>query len=209
MTLSNSSCSINAAATVTASGTNLTVNLPVTFTAAYAGAKGVYMYAAGSLANSGWREMGSWTVIATPEPASVTPSSGSGAQQIFTLQYIDPYGAIDLASTWVWFTSNFNTGSSANSCLVYYARAVNQLFLLNDAGTVWSPATPGAAVTLSNSSCSINAASASVAALGANLTVNLPVTFTTAYAGAKGIYMYAAGSIANSGWQTMGSWIVP
>jgi hypothetical protein len=42
------------AATVTTSGTNLTVSLPVTFTAAYAGAKTTYMYAAGSSANSGF-----------------------------------------------------------------------------------------------------------------------------------------------------------
>jgi len=62
-TLSNSQCSINAgAATVTTSGMNLTLNLPVTFTAAYDGAKTTYMYAAGSSAGSGWLNIGSWTV---------------------------------------------------------------------------------------------------------------------------------------------------
>jgi hypothetical protein len=42
------------------------------------------------------------------------------------------------------------------------ARAANQLFLLNDAGTAWSAAAPGAGVMLSNSACSVNAAAASV-----------------------------------------------
>ena len=156
--------------------------------------------------------MGSWTVPAgsAPAPVSVTPSSGSGASQTFALQYADSLGATDLATVWVWFTSNFNTVSSANSCLIYYARATNQLFLLNDAGTAWSsPVTPGVAVTLSNSQCSVNAAAASVIASGTNLTVNLPVTFAAGYAGAKGAYMYAAGSSANSGWQAMGTWTVP
>ena len=333
VTLSNSQCSINvAAASVTSSGTGLTLNLPVTFTTAYAGAKITYMYAAGSVANSGWQAMGSWTVpspgpslsvasvhsgnftqgqigatytvtvanqgttatngtvtvtdtlpagltltsmtgtgwictgntctrvdvlnvgasypaitvtvnvggsasspqvnsvsvsgggsatasatdstivqVPSPPPTtvSVTPSSGSGLQQTFALHYADPLGAADLTTVWVWFTSNFSTATSANSCLVYYSGATNGLFLLNDAATVWLPAAPEQAVTLSNSRCSINAGAASVTSSGTDLTLNLPVTFTTAYAGAKNTYMYAAGSSANSGWQAMGSWTVP
>jgi phage baseplate assembly protein gpV len=214
VTLSNSQCAINvAAASVTASGTNLILNLPVTFTAAYAGAKNTYMYAAGSSASSGWQLMGSWTAPATSEvvsDVSVAPNSGAGLQQTFALQYADSLGATDLASVWVWFTSSFNSGSAANSCMIYYARATNQLYFLNDAGAAWSsPVAPGTGVTLSNSQCSINVAAASVTSSGANLTLNLPMTFTAAYAGAQSTYMYAAGSSANSGWQTLGSWTVP
>ena len=212
-TLSNSQCSINTgAATVTTSGTNLTLNLPVTFTAAYAGAKTTYMYAAGSSAGSGWQTMGSWTVPATSAPpttVSVTPSSGGGLQQTFALQYADPLGATDLAAVWVWITGNFAPATPSNTCLVYYARVANQLFLYNDAGTSGSSATLGVAGALSNSQCSINAGAATVTASGTNLTLNLPVTFTAAYAGAKTTFMYAAGSNAGSGWQTMGSWAVP
>jgi uncharacterized membrane protein len=218
VTLSNSQCSVNAAAaSVTASGTNLILNLPVTFAAAYAGAKSIYMFASGSSANSGWQAMGTWTVpgaVATVSAVSVTPSSGSGAQQKFALEYADSLGATDLTTVWVWFTANFNTVSSANSCLLYYARATNLLFLLNDAGTAYSSVTPGvfttgAALTLSNSQCSVNASAASVTPSGTNLTVNLLMTFTAAYAGTKSIYMFAAGSSANSGWQSLGSWTVP
>jgi hypothetical protein len=39
--------------------------------------------------------------------------------------------------------------------------------------------------------------------------LNLPVTFTAAYPGAKSIWMFAAGSTAASVWQSMGSWTVP
>jgi uncharacterized repeat protein (TIGR01451 family) len=213
VTLSNSQCSLNvAAASVTPSGTDLTLSLPVTFTPAYAGAKSTYMYAAGSSANSGWQALGTWTVPASEvvSAASVAPSSGSGLQQTFALNYADSLGATDLATVWVWFTANFSSGSAANSCMVYYARAANQLYVLNDAGTVWSsPVAPGAAVTLSNTQCSLNVAAASVTPSGTNLTLSLPVTFTPGYAGAKNTYMYAAGSSANSGWQALGTWTIP
>jgi hypothetical protein len=147
------------------------------------------------------------SIVAVVSAVSVTPISGGGLQQTFALQYADSLGATDLTSVWVWFTSNFNSGSAANSCMLYYARATNRLFFLNDAGTTWSsPVAPGSAVTLSNSQCSVNVAAASVTSSGANLTLNLPVTFLAAYAGAKSTYMYAAGSSANTGWQALGSW---
>jgi hypothetical protein len=151
--------------------------------------------------------MGSWTVLGGGTTVSVTPNSGSGAQQTFALQYVDPLGAADLTSVWVWITANY--GTESNSCLVEYASATNLLYLYNDAGTSWLPAvTPGTGVTLSNSQCSMNVAAASVTASGTDLILNLPVAFTAAYNGAKSIYMYAGGSIANSGWQNLGSWTV-
>jgi hypothetical protein len=111
---------------------------------------------------------------------------------------------------WVWITSNFNPASPANSCLAHYNSATNQLFLFNDAGTAeLAPVTLGGAGTLSNSQCSIGVAAATVSTSGNNLTLNLPVTFTAAYTGAKTTYMFAAGSSASSGWQTIGSWTVP
>jgi hypothetical protein len=95
----------------------------------------------------------------------------------------------------------------SNTCLLEYARAANQLYLFNDAGTGWlAPATVGAAGTLSNSQCSISMAAANVTTSGTNLTLSLPMMFPAAFAGAKITYMYDGGSIANSGWQPMGTW---
>jgi hypothetical protein len=208
-TVSNSQCSVNAGtASVLKLGTNLTLYLPITFSAGYAGAKTTFMYGGGSIANSGWQAMGTWTVPAAggaPTTVSVTPSSGSGLQQTFALQYADQLGATDLSSVWVWITASF--GPLTNTCLLEYATAANQLYLYNDAGTGWlAPATVGAAGTLSNSQCSINMATASVTKSGTNLTLNLPMTFSATYTGAKITYMYAGGSVANSGWQPMGTW---
>jgi hypothetical protein len=85
------------------------------------------------------------------------------------------------------------------------------LFFLNDAGTTWSaPVAPGTAITLSNSQCSVNVGAASMTASGVDLILNLPVTFTSAYNGSKGIYMYAASAGGTaSGWTDQGSWLVP
>jgi uncharacterized repeat protein (TIGR01451 family) len=339
VTLSNSQCSVNlGAASVTASGTNLTLNLPVTFAAGYAGTKSTYMYAAGSSANSGWQNMGSWTVPAVSEPSapvlsiaslhsgnflqgqtgatysvtvsnqsgapstsgtvtvtdtpssgltviamtgtgwtcsgntctrsdvllggasypaitvtvnvaanagtpqtnsvsvsgggaatanatdstaistastpitavSVTPNNGSGVSQTFALQYADTAGATDLNAVWVWFTSDFDTAHTAYSCLAYYSRPTNQLSLIDDTGSgTLGPFTLGGGAPLSNSQCSIGVEAASVTASGTDLILNLPVTFTAAYPGLKGIYLYAGSSSANSGWQSLGTWTVP
>jgi len=210
-TLQNSQCSLNVATmTASLSGNTLTLNLPMTFLPAYAGAKNIYMYAAdGSGANSGWQQEGTWTVPAgsgTPAPVSVTPSSGSGANQTFALQYSDTAGAARLQSVWVYFNATLANPAS-NSCLLNYNVAANLISLVQNGGSGLLTATPGAATTLQNSQCSLNVATMTVSLSGNTLTLNLPMTFLPAYAGAKNIYMYAAdGSGANSGWQQLGTW---
>jgi len=63
-TLQNSQCGVSlGSSSVTASGTSLTLNLAMTFRAAYAGTKNIYMYAQNaSGVNSGWQTRGTWTV---------------------------------------------------------------------------------------------------------------------------------------------------
>ena len=62
-TLQNSQCSVDLSTTTAApSGNNLTLSLAMTFKAAYTGAKQVWMYAAGGGGNSGWHQIGAWTV---------------------------------------------------------------------------------------------------------------------------------------------------
>ena len=198
---------------VVLSGKSLTLNLAMTFAPAYAGAQNIYMYAGDvSGSNSGWQTLGTWTVPSTaavPTANSVTPNSGSGASQTFALQYSDSAGATSLHSVWAYFNATLANPAS-NSCLLYYNVAANQINLLQNSGTAWFAATPGAATTLQNSQCSLNVAESSVLLSGNTLRLNLAMTFAPAYAGAKNIYMYAADtSGSNSGWQLLGSWTVP
>jgi hypothetical protein len=213
-TLQNSQCSLNVAGTsVTLSGSTLTLNLAMTFKPAFAGAKNIYMYGAdASGPNSGWQQLGTWTVpsgIVTVTANSVTPSSGSLAGQTFALHYSDTAGASNLQLVYAYFNATLANPPS-NSCFVYYNIAANQINLLNDAGAAWMTATPGAATTLQNSQCSLNVAATSASMNGNTFTLNLAMTFKPAFAGAKNIYMYGVDvSGPNSGWQQLGTWTVP
>jgi large repetitive protein len=62
-TLQNSQCTISTgASSASGSGTTLTLNLSVTFKAAFSGAKNLYMEVANSAGDSGWQQRGTWTV---------------------------------------------------------------------------------------------------------------------------------------------------
>ena len=133
---------------------------------------------------------------------SVTPSSGFGASRTFALQYADSRGASALATEWVWFAGG--TGI----CLAYHDRATNAVHLLNDQGTAWT-ARPLGSGTLQNRSCSINLAGSSVSTSGSTLTLNLAVSFTSAFNGSKTVRMFAnAAGTLSSGWQDRGTWTV-
>jgi len=99
--------------------------------------------------------------------------------------------------------------SSAGSCLVYYERFTNRLLLLNDAGTVWQPATLGNAATLENGQCSIAVGNSAALLAGDLLTLQLAITFKPVFAGPKNIYMYTQATSGVSGWLDRGDWNVP
>jgi hypothetical protein len=210
-TLQNSQCSLNVAtATAVPSGNTLTLTVTVAFKPAFDGAKNVYLHAVDlSGANSGWQQLGAWTVAfgaGTSSTVSVTPSSGSGNNHTFTLQYSDTQGAANLQQAWVYFNATLANPAS-HACMLYYNAATSQINLLNDNATAWLAATVGAAMTLENSQCSLNVAATSVTLSGNILTLNVPLTFQAAFTGAKSVYLHAvdeAGS--NSGWQQLGAW---
>jgi hypothetical protein len=140
-----------------------------------------------------------------PANAGVTPSSGSGAARIFSLQYSDPVGAANLT------TVGMIVGGSANlagACAVSYDRSRNALSLLTDSGQLpASSITPGSGVQ-QNSQCSLNGAGSSVSISGQILTLNLSLTFLPAFNGAKNVYLQAANSSGSTAWQGKGTWTV-
>ena len=148
------------------------------------------------------------TATAIITSVSTAPASGTGASQVFTLQYADSVGATDLATAWVWFNGTF-ASTGANSCMVYYNRASNQINLLNDAGSTYAAGTVGTASVLQNSQCSIALGSSTATLSGPTLTLKFAMTFASGFGGLKNIYMYAANAAGvNSAWQTRGTWTV-
>jgi hypothetical protein len=110
---------------------------------------------------------------------------------------------------WVWFIEAL-APSAAGSCLLYYEPASGTLHLIDDAGTNWLAAPLGGGGTLQNSQCSVAVGAASATPSGTTLTLTLPVTFSSTFAGAKSIFMFAASAAGpTSGWQQRGTWTVP
>ncbi|MBI3473450.1 MAG: matrixin family metalloprotease, partial [Candidatus Solibacter usitatus] len=212
-TLQNSQCAIDAgASSASGAGNNLTLVLSLSFKAAFAGGKNIYMGALNSVGLfSGWQTRGTWTVTAggpqAPSAVSVTPSSGSGPAQSFRLVYSDAAGYANLA--WVNLDIH-STLTSVGGCYFQYNPATNVILLANDAGTAWAGSTPlGSAGSLQNSQCALDMAGSSASGAGNNLTLNLPLSFKPALAGARNIYMGALNrSSIFSGWQIKGTWTV-
>src|SRR5205814_392514 len=122
------------------------------------------------------------------------------------LHYTDTAGASDLTTAWLWFADTV-TGSAANSCLMYYNRFYNALYLLSDNASTWLPSvTVGSSGSASNAQCTINAATSTAIASGTDLALNLSVSFKPAFAGSKSVKMNAQGNSGQSGWLSMGTW---
>jgi phospholipase C len=143
----------------------------------------------------------------SPAVVGVTPNSGSGMSQTFSLQYSDNGGYADIFRAAMIIHSRLDW---AGSCGALYNRADNQIRLINDAGTGYlGPLTLGSSGTLQNSQCTINAGNSSASASGNILTLNIAISFTPAFGGSKNTYGWVENNAnTSSGWITLGTWIV-
>ena len=140
-----------------------------------------------------------------PAVLGITPSSGSGSVQIFSLQFSDVSGATDITSAAVLFNASTAT---AGACSVTYVQSQNALALLTDAGTAPGTTIAPGSGTQQNSQCILNGAGSSVTVAGTTLTLNLALTFQPAFSGAKTAYLQAANPAGSTGWLSKGSWTV-
>jgi hypothetical protein len=136
----------------------------------------------------------------------MTPASGAGAGQTFSIHVADANGNADIAGLVLIINSAIN---GQNACFLSYSRSANSIYLFRDADNSWQPLTLGAAGSVSNSNCSISGGALSVSASGNALTLSLPITFQAAFGGPKNFYVSAtdAGNLS-SGWVTAGTWTV-
>jgi hypothetical protein len=214
---SNSQCTISGSgASYSASGTTLTLTVPIVFSNSFEGTKQTYLYAADfvtGLTTGGWQLTGSWTVTGSSPPpppsaptvVSISPASGSGLSATLTATFSDLDGASNLATAELDIQSSLGVGAA---CLVSLQSGL--LYLTNNAGTgLGGPVTPGSSGSASNSQCTISGSGASYSAPGTTLTITIPITFSSSFAGTKQIYLYAADSVTGlttGGWQLAGSW---
>ncbi|MEZ5354863.1 MAG: hypothetical protein R2762_19690 [Bryobacteraceae bacterium] len=140
-----------------------------------------------------------------------TPSSGAGFSQLFTFTFTDTKGFADLDILNVLIN---HAVDGRNACYLAYARSINTLFLVNDAGDAGGPfagalsfPTP---LAIGNNQCTILGAGSSVTAVGNNVTLVLNIAFSPGFRGRRLFYLAARGNAGdNSGWLPLGLWTVP
>lgn len=191
--VSNSQCSIDGPGSSAArSGSLVTLRLAVTFDSAFGGAKNIYALVADRQNLSpNWEQKGTWTpapagVNHAPGTVSITPSSGAGRNQVFTIVYADADGFRDIQFSRMLIAGRLN---GAGACYLHYEPAGNRIYLHDDAATaVYGPLILGTAGNISNSQCTIRGADSSLATSGNTVTVNLSVAFTSTFTGTKNFY---------------------
>jgi hypothetical protein len=154
--------------------------------------------------------MGTWNDTGDPsavELISLSPNSGTGLSQTFTAVIRDGDGATTIPFAELVMTAQPINSFSGNGCFIFYARASNVFFLLNDSATAFSGLVAGSAGSVSNSQCTLHGTGSGGTASGSDLTVTYNLTFTAGFAGTKQIYMQAAD---NTGiievWHLIAAW---
>jgi hypothetical protein len=149
------------------------------------------------------------TTVGLPSAVSALPANGNAKTQSYTFNFSDPRGYQDLGVVNI-LVNNFLDGR--HGCYLAYVLASNTLVLVDDAGDAGGPFA-GAIVlgnsgTLSNSQCQVTPGLA--LGSGNNFSLTLNITWLTAFAGDKVVYLAARDvSQNNSGWQALGVWRVP
>jgi len=141
-----------------------------------------------------------------PVTVSASPSSGTQGTAAYTFVFSDTagYQSINVANVLI---NDFIDGRVA--CYIAIVPSSSAVYLVDDQGDAGGPyqgmTLPGSSV-IQNSQCSIAGSGSSISGSGTTLTVTLVITFKTAFAGNRILYMAAREAAgANSGWQAMGT----
>jgi hypothetical protein len=212
--IQNSQCAVSLASADTL-GETLMLNLNIAFKPGFNGNRIQYLAArdtAGS--NTGWQAMGVYQAppapsgvitVGTVDPARGVPAAGDGQPVTVTLTDTKGTGDIGVINVLV---NDFIDGRRA--CYLAYVPASRQLLLVDDAGDAGGPfaggmVLDGSAATIQNSQCAVNGAASSVSVAGNTLTLTLDMTFQSAFAGNRVVWVagrdLAGGN--NTGWQAV------
>jgi hypothetical protein len=183
-------------------------NISVTFKPTAIGARAANLHIVDNSGNVGSTQTvtlsGTGAAGAPPTLVSLSPTSGIGLNQTFTMVYSDPNGLSDLSKVLVLFNTSI---TASYGCYVTYTPGSNQMYLYNDAGTTLSaPVTPGSGTQVNNSQCTLNGTGSSYSTSGNNLTLKVSLTFAGTFTGLKNVYLDASGASSTSGWSKLGTW---
>jgi hypothetical protein len=190
----NGQCVVSGAGTSwSADGMTLQAVFEVSFRPSFPGAKNVYANAtdAGGLTSAA-PLIGTYTVTSSlnqsPVAVSITPSTGSGPAQVFTIRWTDGNGAADIAVPRVLIHSQQRADWG---CYLAFAQPAGTVSLADDAGHAWTSASLGSTGVLSNSQCTVRASGSALSPSGTTLTATADVVFKEAFNGLKSIWVNA------------------
>ncbi|MGJ5814090.1 hypothetical protein [Paludibaculum fermentans] len=212
--LQNSFCALNPQATsVTASGSNVTIQAQLLFKAV--GSQKILLRSHGANdEDSGWIESGTWnSTAAAATTMSVNPSSGSGAGGTFQAGFFNAVLPPVLTGTWVQLlVAAAPDGGGHPFCYLHYDRAGDGLWMYSgDVGFFLGPVKPGVSSTvLDSSACSINTAGTTVQNNAGQLVISAPFTLKSPMAGSKKIFQRSMDALRrDTGWVQTGTWTIP
>src|SRR5579863_3718360 len=142
---------------------------------------------------------------------SISPSSGTGWSQTFTVVVSDTSGYTDIKGFHVLFNSSL---SGKNACWIYFQSFSNAatVWLASDDASSWSSVAVstggGQDVTVENSQCSFSGSTTMWSTNGSStVTMTIPLTVKSSFAGTKDIFLEAASSSGqDTGYQVRGTW---
>ena len=213
--INNSQCTIDGTRSAASSAGNVvTLTLGLSFAPSFAGNKVIYLAARDtSQIGTGWQTMGVVGVppapTTYPSPVRMTPSSGATANTTLSFTFQDASAGNNFQTVWALMNTALD-GRAA--CYVAYYRPANLIYLVPDNGDgtqAYVMALTGTN-SVSNSQCTVSAQGSSANVSGAQLTLNLNLTFKHAFQGPKAEWMAAQTLDAQtSPWQALGAWMVP
>lgn len=203
--LENSQCTLDGlGSSVIIGSTTITITLNLTFNASFAGNKNSFLYASENAYNSGWRQVGTWTVPgSSPTINSLAPASGSGSTNTFTMSATTPVSPSDVTD----MTMLVTAAGTSNSCHVRYDRATATIRLYDDAGTSYATKPLGSSAALQNSQCAIGYSVATFS--GGTINVSVQIVFKAAFRGVKTISVGAENTWGITSPVSRGTWTVP
>jgi hypothetical protein len=196
-TLDNNFCTVNVqSASALVVGTQMTVNVPVTFKQAIGPVLGTFLQAQD--VNGLWTGMtqfGNWVLPGAPPVrpgpaiASILPTNATGSAVNYTITATHPNGPGALTQVHLLLSDKIVGGTP---CQAVYFPGTNTVNLINDAGAALvSPtgAIPGTGVLLANSRCGVNVAGVVVTGTANSVSVTMPMIFTPAlFGGLRNVY---------------------
>jgi uncharacterized protein (TIGR03437 family) len=141
-----------------------------------------------------------------PSVVSLTPFQGTGNQATLTLVYSHPMGSSFIRAAEFILNPRWEPNARGGGC---YVRYLPGFFILigDDGNSIAGTASPGAATSISNSQCTLNAAASSATGNGNTLTLVASLTFKPSFTGQRHIWMQAVDyNNVTSNWLVYGVW---